>query len=182
MGRSNVGKSSLLNRLLGQPGLARVSKTPGRTRAIHFYLADGRAWIVDLPGYGFARVSREMRRGWSELVDAYLDGNDDLRLAVHLVDIRHDPTPLDQQLARALGARGIPALVALTKADKVSGSAAGRARARTRRLLALDDDVPVIVTSARTGHGMADLARAVDAALGAREPASSAGSGTRPPR
>ncbi|GAB4372953.1 MAG: hypothetical protein Kow0062_09700 [Acidobacteriota bacterium] len=173
MGRSNVGKSSALNRLLGRPGLARVSKAPGRTRAIHFYLVDERAWIVDLPGYGYARVSREMRRSWQALVDAYLDRPGQPRLAIHLVDIRHDPTPLDRQLAEALRVRGIPTLVVLTKADKVSGSASSRARARTARILGLEADAGPLVTSARTGAGFAALARAVDAALAAPGPARS---------
>ena len=120
-----------------------------------------------------------MRRTWGALVDAYLERDGEPRLAVHLVDIRHDPTPLDRQLAAALAARGIPSVVVLTKADKVSGSAAGRARARARRVLELGADAPLLVTSARTGRGMADLARVVDAALAGDPVVAPSRTGTR---
>jgi len=161
MGRSNVGKSSLLNRMLGRSSLARVSKAPGRTRELHFYEVDERLYIVDLPGFGFARVSQEARRGWARLVEGYLDSEGPLVLAIHLVDARHEPTPLDALMRDTLASRGIPTLVALTKGDKLRASAAAGAVHRSRRSLDLDDTIPVVLTSARTGLGMEALAREI---------------------
>jgi GTP-binding protein len=168
MGRSNVGKSSLLNRLLGRSGIARVSKTPGRTREIHYYLLDERFYLVDLPGFGYAKVARTVREGWARLMESYLDhGREAIALTVQLVDVRHDPMPLDHTLAEGLRSRELPFVVALTKGDKVSGSAAARARARTRRLLDLPEEIPVVVTSARTGQGIADLGRLIERGIAA---------------
>ncbi|HXH28531.1 MAG TPA: ribosome biogenesis GTP-binding protein YihA/YsxC, partial [Candidatus Polarisedimenticolia bacterium] len=120
MGRSNVGKSSLINRLLGVRSLARTSKTPGRTREIHFYRINERCYFVDLPGYGFARVPQPLRRQWKGLVESYL-GQGRPGLAVQLIDARHDPTELDVQLLEWLRASGIRPRVVLTKADKLAG-------------------------------------------------------------
>ncbi len=167
LGRSNVGKSSLINRLLNRPGLARVSKSPGRTREIHFYLLDERIYLVDLPGFGYAKVPEAMRRRWANLMAGYFAGRDTLALAVHLVDIRHDPTPLDRMMRDMLVDAGQPFAVALTKADKVSGSRAAQAKARVRRDLGLPEGTPVVVTSAREGKGMRDLARVIEEALAA---------------
>ena len=167
LGRSNVGKSSLINRLLNRPGLARVSKSPGRTREIHFYLLDERLYLVDLPGFGYAKVPEAMRRRWSRLMAAYFAGRETLALAVHLVDIRHDPTPLDRMMRDMLVEAGQPFAVALTKADKVSGSRAAQAIARVRRELRLPGGTPVVATSAREGKGMRDLARVIEEALAA---------------
>jgi GTP-binding protein len=119
-GRSNVGKSSALNALLGRRRLARTSKTPGRTQTINFYDLGGNALLVDLPGYGYARVPRELRAHWSELVSAYLRGRSVLVAVVVLLDARHPLTPLDRQLLAWLG--GTRRLVLLTKADKLSRS------------------------------------------------------------
>ncbi|RMG46232.1 MAG: YihA family ribosome biogenesis GTP-binding protein [Acidobacteria bacterium] len=160
-GRSNVGKSSLLNRLLGRAGLARVSKTPGRTREIFFYAVDRRFYLVDLPGFGYARVPERMRRAWSRLVESYLDGRESLRLAIHLVDARHEPTSLDRLLRDALEARGVRSAVVLTKGDKLRAAARARASARARAALGLPPETPVLLTSARTGEGLAELARLV---------------------
>lgn len=165
MGRSNVGKSSLINTFFGRNGLARVSKTPGRTRLIHFFLVDEKYYFVDLPGFGYARISKEMRRQWEGLIASYLDRRETLRLAVHLVDARHDPTPLDQMLRDALGEHDVPTAVVLTKADKLPRGQVARQIDRTRKLLELPEDLPVLATSSRTGNGMGDLARVIEAAL-----------------
>lgn len=173
MGRSNVGKSSLLNKLFGRVGMARVSKTPGRTREVHFYLIDERIYLVDLPGFGYARVSTTTRRQWGRLVEAYLDRPEGLALAVQLVDVRHDPTVLDRQMTAALMDRGMPLAIALTKADKVSSQACVKAKARAMEVLALPPDAALFVTSAKTGRGVPELARHIHqaaeaAAAGAR--------------
>jgi GTP-binding protein len=165
LGRSNVGKSSLINRLVGRKGIARVSKAPGRTREIFFYLVDDRAYVVDVPGFGYARVSAGAREAWDQLLASYLERREPLRLALQLVDSRHPPQPLDHALAAFLEEREVPFAVVLTKADKVSGSRAAQAAAELRRDLELPHWVPVVSTSAHSGAGMKDLSKIVDEAL-----------------
>ncbi len=157
MGRSNVGKSSLLNKVLSRHALARVRKTPGRTREVHYYLVDERFYLVDLPGFGYAKVSQGMRRKWGRLIEVYLARREVIRLAVHLVDARHDPTPLDAMMRDALLSRGLPVTVVLTKGDKLSGSKIPRALSRTRKLLDLPPEVRLIATSSRSGAGIEAL-------------------------
>jgi GTP-binding protein len=118
-GRSNVGKSSLLNRLLHRRSLARTSRTPGRTQAIHFYRVNDRFLFVDLPGYGYARAPEALRRAWRPLVEGYLEGRASLRAVVVIVDIRHDPAEGDVELLDYLAHHAIPAVLVLAKADKL---------------------------------------------------------------
>jgi len=120
-GRSNVGKSSVINALVGRRALARTSKTPGRTQTINFYALGDAARLVDLPGYGYARVSKDMRAQWRELVGGYLGSASSLVGVVLVMDARHPMTPLDLQLIEWLGER--PLLALLSKADKLSSSA-----------------------------------------------------------
>ncbi|HRJ90449.1 MAG: YihA family ribosome biogenesis GTP-binding protein [Acidobacteria bacterium] len=122
LGRSNVGKSSLLNSLLQRKGLARTSNTPGRTQSINFFLVNGSFYFVDLPGYGFARVSKTMRSDWGKMAEDYLSERENLALCIQLVDSRHDPTQLDLQLYEWLMHRETPYLVVATKADKLSNN------------------------------------------------------------
>jgi len=176
MGRSNVGKSSLINRLLGTRGLARTSKTPGRTRAVHFYRVNRRVHFVDLPGYGYARVPRPMRQEWKGLVEAYLEGDPGPDLSILLVDARHPPTDLDQELWDWLAAAGRPARIVLTKIDKLSR---GRWAAVTRAAAAAfrPEPAPPIPVSAVTGDGIPALWRILDPAC---ERGRSAPPGTEP--
>lgn len=118
-GRSNVGKSSLLNTLAGRRHLAPVSSTPGRTRAIHFYRTNGRFYLVDLPGYGYAKVAGVVRRGWRPLIEGYLTAARRLSGAILLLDARHRPSEDDRLMAAYLGQLGIPTLFVLTKIDKL---------------------------------------------------------------
>lgn len=131
-GRSNVGKSSAINALIGRKALARTSKTPGRTQTINFYALGENARLVDLPGYGYARVPQSLREEWRALVDGYLRAARTLAGVVLVMDARHPLTPLDQQLVAWLGERRLIAL--LTKADKLSrrAQAALLADVRTR--------------------------------------------------
>jgi GTP-binding protein len=170
LGRSNVGKSSLLNRLVGMKRLARVSKTPGRTREIGFYRVNERIYFVDLPGYGYARVPKTMRESWRDLVEAYFDRPGRPDLAVHLVDARHEPTDLDGELQEWLRTRRVRARVVMTKTDKLSGSQRARALEQTARRLALPPEERPIPVSAVTGEGLGALWQAIEAACAARPP------------
>jgi GTP-binding protein len=123
VGRSNVGKSSLINALVGRKGLARTSQTPGKTQLIHFYQVEERFLLVDLPGYGFARVPETIRKRWRPMVEGYLTVRDSLRLVVFLLDIRRVPNEGDLQLRGWLSDRGIPTCFVATKADKLSRGA-----------------------------------------------------------
>jgi len=121
-GRSNAGKSSALNALTGRRKLAHVSKTPGRTRLINFFEVDSGAYLVDLPGYGYAQVSADMKQQWSRLLTGYLHERQQIRGLIVVMDVRHPMTPLDRQLLDWFSATGRPVHVLLTKADKLSRS------------------------------------------------------------
>ena len=162
-GRSNVGKSSLLNALTGVQGLARTSKTPGRTREIHFYEEGVDRFLVDLPGYGYAKVSQAARRAWGLLVDSYLARADRVALAILLVDARHPPFDTDLMLAQSLASRGIPFIVALTKGDKATMSERTRSHALVRASIASAQ--ACVLTSSKTGAGMRELAGRIDRAV-----------------
>ena len=165
LGRSNVGKSSLLNALLGRRQLARTSRTPGRTRRIQFYRVDGAAYLVDLPGYGYAKVSRQEREAWRGLVESYLRGTrPSLRAALLLIDVRRDLGDDELGLLAWLEAEGIAAELALVKADTVGrGKAGTRARKLAVELPAL---AGVVAVSSRAGWGLGDLATWIHATLG----------------
>jgi GTP-binding protein len=141
-GRSNVGKSSLLNRLVGQHKLARVSRTPGRTQQINFFLIDERLTFVDLPGYGFARVPRQVQQQWKHLVETYLSTRRNLRAVVVIVDLRRGVEADDAQLLDYLHAQCNPAVLVATKADKLAYGA------RQRRARQLIEGLPHAVTAA----------------------------------
>lgn len=166
LGRSNVGKSSLLNRLVGRRRLARTSSTPGKTRLLCWYRVErtsGELWFVDLPGYGYAKVSRRERESWRGLVEAYLGGRPSLRVAVLLQDLRRDASEDETLLLEWLAERDVPALVAVTKVDKLKPMR----RAQRLRELKAQIALPagrVIATSATSGVGMDELWGALDAA------------------
>lgn len=159
-GRSNVGKSSLLNALLRRRAAARVSRTPGRTREINFFRVNDAFVLVDLPGYGYARIAKERRSGWRPLIEGYLRHSPTLRGLVLLLDARRDPADDDRAMLEFLAEREIPVMVAITKMDKF-GAQAGQDRvAAIVRELDLDPS-QVVPVSARTGAGRDDLAAAV---------------------
>jgi len=172
LGRSNAGKSSLLNALAGRRELARTSGTPGKTRALHFFRierldAEDRVHallFVDLPGYGFARVAKSERATWRKLVESYLDGRVPLRAAVLIQDIRRDASDDELDLIAWLAERGVPVLVALTKADKLTRSALA-ARVRALQAAYHLDERRVFATSTRTKAGVDALWAAIDTHL-----------------
>ena len=156
-GRSNVGKSSAINALAGRRGLARTSKTPGRTQTINFYALGEEARLADLPGYGYARVPQSLRAHWRELVGAYLSSASRLVGVIVLMDARHPLTPLDEQLIGWLG--DVPFVVLLTKADKLSRNSQAKVLQEVRRRLGHDR---VTLFSSVTRQGVDECRDRVD--------------------
>ena len=167
LGRSNVGKSSLLNRLVQRRKLARTSATPGKTRLVHWYQVrrpEGETLFVDLPGYGWAQVSKAERERWRVLVESYLEGREPLRCAVLLQDLRRDLSEDEDLLIAWLRERGVPVILALTKSDKLKPMRRAQRVAEMRRATDLADD-RVVATSAEKGFGIEELWHAIDALL-----------------
>jgi len=159
-GRSNVGKSSLLNSLVRRKAFARVSRTPGRTREINFFRVNNGFVLVDLPGYGYARVSKEKKSEWRPLIESYLRRTTQLRGIVLLLDIRREPSDDDRAMLDFLAEVEVPTIVALTKTDKLSKAGAQERAAKISLALALEAD-QVISFSAQTGEGRAELLEAI---------------------
>ncbi len=167
VGRSNVGKSSLLNALVGRRQIARVSGTPGKTTLLNAYRLPG-FYLVDLPGYGFARASKRDRQTYRRLLDGYLAQRAELAGVVWLLDIRHDPSEEDWTVQEQLAASGRPVLVALTKSDKLGRQAQQEHTERLTALLGLADD-QVQATSSRTGSGLSTLGASIFALVQAEK-------------
>lgn len=162
-GRSNVGKSSLMNKLFGRKALVKVSSRPGKTANINFFEADG-VHFVDLPGYGFARVSAAEKQRWADLIGGYFQADRSHNLVVVLVDIRLDAQKLDVQMINYLSAAELPFIVALTKCDKLSRPKQQQAKAKLAKQFGLDP-MAMIVTSAEKGDGIQDLKRFIQNAV-----------------
>ncbi len=160
VGRSNVGKSSLLNKLIGRKQLAKVSSQPGKTANINFFDVDG-VRFVDLPGYGFAKVSRSEKQRWADLIGGYFEQERSFNLVVALVDIRHDAQKLDQEMLAFLIEAELPFVVALTKADKLSRNKQMQQLASLSRQFGLSKD-QIIVTSSEKGTGIDELRRTIE--------------------
>ncbi len=167
-GRSNVGKSSLLNKVLKRRSFARVSKTPGRTREINFFKVNDAFLLADLPGYGYAKVSKARSAEWGPLIESYLRSTNRLRGVVQLLDVRHDPTDDDRQMLDFLADVGVPAMFVATKIDKLSKLAAEQ-RVRDLAIILQVEEDHIISFSAQTGAGRDELAGAI-AGLLAPEP------------
>ncbi len=170
LGRSNVGKSSLINSLTRRKKLARTSKAPGRTRLIHWYrlqIEPRPCFFVDLPGYGYAKVSRKVREEqWAPLIERFLQQSPNLLLGIQLLDIRRDgPTPLDEQMIEWARASEVPSLYVLTKADKLSRGKQARARQAFTRALGPSERGKLIAYSATTGQGRDELWQAIQDVL-----------------
>jgi len=160
-GRSNVGKSSLINRLVNRKALARTSATPGKTATINFYRLDT-VRMVDLPGYGYAKVSDKERRRWSELIEGYFDDDRDLRLVLQLWDMRHDPSKDDYQMLEYMVERGIPFIIVLTKSDKLNKTERAKRLAAFDEILSDLEGVTVIPFSAVNGEGADQIREILD--------------------
>ena len=159
-GRSNVGKSSLLNRLMRRKAFARVSNTPGRTREINFFRVNDAFVLADLPGYGYARISKTRKAEWKPLIEGYLADSPTLRGVVLLLDVRHDPTDDDRLMLDFLADVGAPTIVAATKIDKLKATEAALRVQALADQLGLDAE-QIVPFSARTGAGRDELAAAV---------------------
>ncbi len=162
LGRSNVGKSSLINSLLMAHGLARTSSTPGRTQSLNFFLIDNRFRFVDLPGYGYARVPRIIKSSWGEMATSYLAKRASLVLSIQIVDSRHEPTKLDLQLHEWLECQAQPRLIVATKSDKLSNNELRKSIERAQQAFKKDRVIPY---SARTGRGRDEVWRQIEAAI-----------------
>jgi len=162
LGRSNVGKSSLINSLLQRKGLARTSNTPGRTQSINYFLINEEFYFVDLPGYGYAKVSKSMRADWGVMAEEYLSQREQLVLCVQLIDSRHDPTKLDLQLNEWLNFNGKPHLAVATKADKLGTNQLSKQLKAIRLALKFSD---VVAYSAETGRGRDEVWKSIQNAI-----------------
>lgn len=171
VGRSNVGKSSLINSLCMRRALARISCRPGKTQTLNFYEINELFYLVDLPGYGYAKVSQSQRQEWSTFISRYLQERDKLVLMLHLIDMRHAPMKNDLEMSAWLQQLDIPYAVICTKADKISRGRRASHLAVIRKELKLDGSVPVIAYSSETGEGRDDVWREINERLdlGARD-------------
>jgi GTP-binding protein len=161
-GRSNIGKSSLLNTLTKAHGLARTSSSPGRTQTINFFLIDERFYFVDLPGYGYAKVPKAIKEGWGAMIEHYLQDRNQLKLAVMLVDSRMPPVESDMLMKRWLDHHRIPNAVVLTKTDKISRNQLNQALRTSAQTLNTKEIIPF---SAATGSGRDDILTRIETAI-----------------
>ena len=168
-GRSNVGKSSLLNKLLGAK-LARTSSTPGRTQTVNYFRINRKFWFVDLPGYGYARAARSDRERWAKVVTSYLERDPSHRMLVQLVDAKVGATPLDTQAAEYFAALGCRRILVATKADKLKRGERAAALAGIRAALAPGDETVLLPVSAVSGEGMRELWKSITDFLAGQVP------------
>jgi GTP-binding protein len=162
LGRSNVGKSSLINSLLSVRGLARTSSTPGRTQSLNFFEINNQLRFVDFPGFGYARVPREIKSSWAEMATSFLAKRGQLVLSIHIVDSRHEPTKQDLQLHEWLDESNKPQLTVATKSDKLSNNELRKNLGHIARVLNVDS---VMAYSAKSGRGREELWRAIKSAI-----------------
>ncbi len=162
LGRSNVGKSSLINSLLSVRGLARTSSTPGRTQSLNFFSVNDQFKFVDFPGFGYARVPKHIKSTWGEMATAYLAKRRQLVLSIHIVDSRHEPTKQDLQLHEWLEQSDKPRLIVATKSDKLSHNELRKNLQHIARVL---DNDSIVAYSAKSGHGRDELWRAIKSAI-----------------
>ncbi|MCX7571336.1 ribosome biogenesis GTP-binding protein YihA/YsxC [Tumebacillus sp. DT12] len=156
-GRSNVGKSSLINRLLGRRNLARTSGTPGKTQQLNYYLINEDLYFVDLPGYGFARVPKDVKAQWGKMIGGYLDNRENLKLSLQLIDIRHAPSKEDVEMYQYFAHYNRPHAIIATKADKIARGQYQKHLKVIRETLQVLPNTPMIITSADSGLGRQEV-------------------------
>lgn len=165
VGRSNVGKSSLINALLNRKNLARVASKPGKTREINFYNIDDVVYFVDLPGYGYAKVSKDVKNEWADSIETYLNRSRKLKLVIMVVDIRHSPTEDDKLMASWLVSSELPYIVVATKADKIPKTKLKERLLDISNSLMLGDDTPLIAFSSETKVGREEIMNYITSVL-----------------
>lgn len=161
-GRSNVGKSSLINTLMNRKSFARISSQPGKTQTVNYYNVNDIFYLVDLPGYGYAKVSKEVAAKWMKMIERYLNTSQCLRVVFLLIDIRHDPSAKDVEMYRMLTQKGLNPLIIATKADKISKMARQKNVAQIRRKLEVVEGTPIIPFSAQTKEGKEEIWEYID--------------------
>jgi len=162
-GRSNVGKSSILNKILNRKNLAKTSQTPGKTRLINYFLINDRFFFVDIPGYGFAKVSKKERADWGRLIEVYLTETPQIAMVFQLIDVRHDPSENDKQMLLWLQHQQLPFRILLTKADKLSKNKVYSQQARIAKILGVPR-TDLIPTSAMSAMGVKETWREINQA------------------
>ena len=151
-GRSNVGKSSFINRIIGRKNLVRTSSKPGKTRTLNFYLINDAFYFVDVPGYGYAQVSKREREKWGQMMEEYFETREQLQLVVLIVDLRHEPTREDIQMVEYVNYLNIPLLIVATKLDKIPKTKRERNINQMRKIFSTDEQIQIIPFSAVTGE------------------------------
>ena len=165
-GRSNVGKSSMLNRIFNRKNLARVSSMPGKTITINFFKVENDVRIVDLPGYGYAKVAKGEKRRWAEMMEGYFQSPRNIKLVVQLVDMRHKPSEDDYIMMRFLQDAGLPFIVAATKSDKLNKTQYNERKNALREELAeFGDNITILPFSSEKGEGTEELKKIIESAL-----------------
>lgn len=152
-GRSNVGKSSFINRMIGRKALARISSKPGKTQTLNFYKIEEQLFFVDVPGYGYAKVSKREREAWGKMIERYFTGREPLKAVVQIIDIRHEPTDDDCMMYDFLKHYNIPVIIIATKADKIPKGKWDKHKNIIKKVLEMDANDPIIVFSSEKGLG-----------------------------
>jgi len=161
-GRSNVGKSSFINRMIGRKALARISSKPGKTQTLNFYKIEEQLFFVDVPGYGYAKVSKTEREAWGKMIERYFTGRNELKAVVQIVDLRHPPTADDRMMYDFLKHYNIPCIVIATKADKIPKGKWDKHKKIVKETLDMEKNDPIIVFSSEKGIGFEEAWRTIE--------------------
>lgn len=161
-GRSNVGKSSFINRMIGRKSLARISSKPGKTQTLNFYKIEEQLFFVDVPGYGYAKVSKSEREAWGKMIERYITGREELKAVVQIVDLRHPPTADDCMMYDFLKHYNIPCIIIATKADKIPKGKWDKHKKIVKETLNMDKNDPLIVFSSEKGLGFEEAWREIE--------------------
>ena len=161
-GRSNVGKSSFINRMIGRKALARISSKPGKTQTLNFYKIEEQLFFVDVPGYGYAKVSKSEREAWGKMIERYFTGRQELKAVVQIIDLRHPPTADDRMMYDFLKHYNIPCIVIATKADKIPKGKWDKHKKIVKETLEMEKNDPLIVFSSESGLGFEEAWRTIE--------------------
>lgn len=168
-GRSNVGKSSFINKMIQRKNLARTSSQPGKTQTLNFYKLNDAFYFVDVPGYGYAKVAKSERERWGKFIEEYITTREKLRAVVLLIDIRHEPTKDDQQMYQWLQYIDVPRIVVATKADKIPKGKIQKHLKQVKETLQMDKETPLLAFSAETAYGKDEAWKVLQGYLGKQQ-------------